>query len=554
MAKPTDDLARLSPRATELLNELRRASSLREKLVGRTEHDVAVLNELNDAPEARMIPWLLDTAFGKPDAVRQAAAGIIDAALARTPVRALSRLEDECRRSAWYSNPVTSAWYALRPVQLSPFRSSGSAEVGVAAVASFHPNGYVREAAVIWLGTLGARALPFLLLRLNDWVDQVAARSLEAVQARLVGEQADVLIDCLPLLASLERTQRRDHRNVIDRVYAVLRAPAQRDALGRGRRSTDRLIRRVCFRLALESPGTAILDVFRESHDDPDPAVRLAAVRATVASVGDDQLEAVMVAAWTDVFASVRRVALDVTATRLEASRALVWLERGLIDESRSVREVSRYHIARLRLPINVIQHYVDTLGRSLRPRALATALAALREVGRPEHAGLALGFLGHDRPIVRRAAIRAVAALDATRHLDRLVAMLDDPSPTVANAAAESLRPHAGAIGMDVLLAVVRSAPRSHNRLAAASLTLGLGKWNSLLALLAAARDSDERLRASVDRWLRDWLDRQNRAYTQPAPVQLDAIARALAENGARLEHRTREEIERTVAYWSPR
>ena len=551
MATQPDFLAPLSSRATELLDELRRPSSLREKVLGRTEHDLAVLNELKAAPEPRMIPLLLEAAFGKPDEVNRAAAEIIDAAFVRTPVRALSHLEEECRRVSWYSN---SAWYALRPVELSHFHAAGPARVGVAAVASFHHNGYVREAAVAWLGMLDARALPFLALRLNDWVPQVAERALAAVQAALVDVHADALIDCLPLLPALERSTRRDHAVVIDGVYTALRDPAQREALARGRRSPDRLIRRLCFRLARESAGAAIVDLFRESLEDPDAALRLAAITDTVGRAAVHELEAVMVAGSTDAFSPVRRVALDAVATHLDATLARPLLERGLLDRSRSVRDVCRYHLARLHVPIDVIRYYLDALRRPLRPRTLATALAGLRETGKPEHVSTALGFLDHDRPVVRRAALRTIAALDTTRYLDRLVAMLDDPSPTVANTAAEVLQPHVGAIGMDAVLAAVRSAPRSHNRLAAASLAPRLGKWNSLLALLDATSDPDTRLRKCVDRWLREWLDRQNRAYTQPTPAQLAAITRALAENGARLGVRTREEIEHAVAYWSPK
>ena len=551
MATRPDFLAPLSSRATELLDELRRPSSLREKVLGRTEHDLAVLNELNAAAEPRMIPLLLEATFGNSDEVSRAAAGIIDAAFARTPVRALSHLEEECRRISWYSSP---GWHSLRPVELSGFHGAGPARVGVAGVASFHHNGYVREAAVAWLGTLDARALPFLVLRLNDWVPQVAERALAAVQAGLVDVHADALIDCLPLLPALERSTRRDHAVVIEGVYTVLRDPAQREALARGRRSPDRLIRRLCFRLARESAGAAIVDLFRESHEDPDAALRLAAITDTVGRAGVHELETVMVAASTDAFPPVRRVALDAVATHLDATLARPLLERGLLDRSRSVRDVCRYHLARLHVPVDVIGYYLDALRRPLRPRTLATALAGLRETGKPEHVSTALGFLGHDRPVVRRAALRTIAALDTTRHLDRLVAMLDDASPTVANTAAEVLEPHVDAIGVDAVLAAVRSALRSHNRVAAASLALRLGKWNTLLALLDITSDPDTRVRQSVDRWLREWLDRQNRAYTQPTPTQLGGITRALAENGARLGARTREEIEHAVAYWSPK
>ena len=163
----------------------------------------------------------------------------------------------------------------------------------------------------------------------------------------------------------------------------------------------------MCFQLARESAGVALTELFRESRDDPDPAVRLAALADTVAAIGDDQLEGVVNAALTDTFAPVRRIALDAAATRLDHSLTLEWLDSALLDRSRSVRDVARHHLARLELPIDVVGHYRDSLLRPLRSRTLAIALAGLRETGGPRDAELALGLLHHERPIVRRAAVR---------------------------------------------------------------------------------------------------------------------------------------------------
>ena len=261
-----------------------------------------------------------------------------------------------------------------------------------------------------------------------------------------------------------------------------------------------------------------------------------------------------MNAALTDTFAPVRRIALDAAATRLDPSLTLEWLESALLNRSRSVRDVARHHLARLELPIDVVGHYRDSLPRPLRSRTLAIALAGLRETGGPRDAELALGLVHHERPIVRRAAVRTVAALDVVNHLDRLVAMLHDPSPTVATIAAEEIRPHASTVGLDAFRVALRSAPGLHNRVATASLAFGLGKWNSLLVLLETADGSDAELKAVVDRWLRDWLARQNRSYSQPTTVQLESIRCALAASGDRLEGDTRQGIEQTVAYWSPK
>jgi len=223
MIRSSDSLTPLSADVTALLAELHRRSTLREKLIGRTAHDLAVLDELATAAEPLMIPYLLDAVFTNPGAVSRAAAGVVDAALTRTPLRALSRLEDECRRKTWYSWPFPArrGWHTLLPVQLAQFHNLGPTELAVAAVASFHPNGHVREAAVDWLDTLGDPATPYLLLRLNDWVDQVAERARAAMRARLARVRSDMLVHCLPLLAALDRTSRRDHSAITDAVRTI---------------------------------------------------------------------------------------------------------------------------------------------------------------------------------------------------------------------------------------------------------------------------------------------------------------------------------------------
>ncbi|MEV7711964.1 hypothetical protein [Streptomyces sp. NPDC088270] len=79
----------------------------------------------------------------------------------------------------------------------------------VAALMSFDRSGYLREAGVARLaGTDDPFAVPFLLLRLNDPVEQVRVPSQDAVAARLAPEHVGLLVELPPLIDGLRRRRR----------------------------------------------------------------------------------------------------------------------------------------------------------------------------------------------------------------------------------------------------------------------------------------------------------------------------------------------------------
>jgi hypothetical protein len=548
MTRHPRDLPRPSARAYELLAELRRRSTLRESILGRAQRDREILGELEVLAEPAIVSQLLDELFVNARSIAEAAAAAVDAALARTPVMMLASVERVCRQSSPY---YTFDWMNLRPAELNQVRRRGGAEYAIPGVASFHPSGYVREAAVEWLDALAAgRELPFLILRLNDWVPQVADRALAAVRRRLTSTHAAKLVEAFPLFLALRRSTRRDHQAVVDDVLAFLRHPGQRDAVAVGMQSPDRVVRRTCFQLARDAAGARMDVLLAAALRDPDPAIRFAAVTHSLAVLDESEVSALVETALGDPLPAVRRVAIDAAATRLPVSQALVWLERALLDPGRSVREITRFHLARLGAALDLPGYYRDALSRDLTPRVRATALAGLRETGTAADAFVALAFLDHQRPAVRRAAINAVAGLDGGRHLERLREMLRDPSPAVTRSAADALRPHIATVGIDGIRVALR-APTPPHRIHVAALAVALGKWKSLLALLELADDPEPKVRRAVHGWLTDWVARQNRAYTQPTDAQLDRIRHALARNGSLLDERTREEIGHAVAYW---
>jgi hypothetical protein len=117
--------------------------------------------------------------------------------------------------------------------------------------------------------------LPFLLLRLNDWVENVRRVALEAVEARLVPRYAEHFVRNLDLVTRLQQVTRTQHRSVIDGVLTILRLPQNRGAVREVARSRNRLQRRLGYQLLFEAPQNDAEDFFRDALRDIDPIIRL---------------------------------------------------------------------------------------------------------------------------------------------------------------------------------------------------------------------------------------------------------------------------------------
>jgi HEAT repeat protein len=542
----------LSPRTAELLASLERTSNFSERLLGRAGHDRAVLAELGRHPEPAVVPHLLWFVFGGSGVVARAAAEALDSAVAAASALDLLQLDDACRRVDSDVLPWARGWAKLTPADVARFEGLGDAEVSVVGVASFHRSGYVRAAAVARLDTLaGGRELPFLLIRRNDWVDSVADRARAAVERRLGPQYAPALVDALPILLRLAVSTRREHGDLLDRVYALLRAPEQREALARGLEAPDRATRRASFRLAQESAGEELAAVLQRALRDPDPTIRLRGVADARRRLNEAELVALVAAALADPFPPVRREGLVAAAERLPGS-VDGWLRTGLLDRSRVVREAARFYLRRLGSLTNFVDFYRERLQRGAPARELPIVVAGLGETGTRGDAELLVPYLTHDRAAARRDAVRALAALDLESQLPRLVEMLWDESPGVTHAVRDALAPQAGRIGSQPLARTFRTAPRVHSRLDALSLAAGLGKWESLPLLIEATADTDERVRAVARERLDAWMAKQNRNFAEPTPSQLGAILAALDAHAGTVDSRLIEELRLVLRFWA--
>jgi hypothetical protein len=240
------------------------------RLFGSTEKQVELLRDIGHSGEAAAIPeiaWIL-VDFSGP--VSRAAAEVVHRLIETLTPLDLAALDQRIREVGSYDREVDRRWRTLRPTDLSGFASSEFA-VSLLGLASFHSSGYVREAAVEHLaGQNSGHELPFLLIRLNDWVVPVRDVAAHAVNARIRPEYAQHFLRNLRLVLRLQSCG-RVNRTLVDFVCGLLRRAGCREVLQAGMKSSDRALRRASFQLAADAEQSARTVIIRAALADDAP-------------------------------------------------------------------------------------------------------------------------------------------------------------------------------------------------------------------------------------------------------------------------------------------
>jgi HEAT repeat protein len=489
--------------------------------------------------EVRAVQDLLPFVFGKDDLVAEAAARAMDGIVRRCDSAELLRLDVLVReRSEW-------RWPEATLGQLIGF-SRGL--VGVLGVLSSHSNGYVREAAVRALA--GGRAggeLPFLLIRLNDWVPQVRLAARQAVIDRARPEHARHFIEYLPLVFRLERVERRDAGEVIEPVLALLNRPECREAMLEAMTDGDRHVRRAVFRTLIAADKDAARKAIQLGLGSSDTVIRLMAAREGRVRLNGEELEGALARMLRDRFMPVRREALYGYFEQLPHA-ALDRLESSQFDPHASIRETARFFL-RKRGERDPAAPYRDRLSNADGPD-LAVAIAGLGETGIAADAARVEGFLGHSSAAVRRETVRALGRLDAGRYAEQFLTALSDPAGGVVNAARQIVRRQLFGIPPERLESIFQSTTQPHSRRAVVSVIAELNWWDGAAILTTIVGAAEEEPKQQALDYLRRWRANVRRSTFRPAPEQIARLTQARRQFGHLLDAALLADLDVHLAY----
>lgn len=540
------DFRRVSQSSTDKLADLYRASGsggIVSRLFGNPSLVAGIIVDLGETREAGLLPDLLPHCLSGQRDVRESAARAVTKLLAAIPARRLFEADVWIREALCHWGRWENDWSKMKPADVARF---ADADFGPLAFASMHTNGRVREAALRRLAarTDGAE-LPFLLLRLNDWVVPIRDIARDLVKARVREEYALFFVRDLALLLRIERCQRGEHRWLSEAMTELFQREGSAEALQAGLHSADRNVRRACLRFASTAAAPRAIAALKAALADADPMCRLWAAKQLIAGATHDELPSLHAALCGDAFMPVRRESLTALAERNPAA-AHAALVDALLDKHTSMRAVARFY---LKGRVDAAEFYRRAMDAQ-RGARLSAALLGLSECGEKADAHKIAPFLVSPEIRFRKAAVIAIGRLAADENRSDLLRALADTSPGVSAAACAALRPVVSAV-MGELAALLQTHPTPFVRKNALTLVRSLSKWERLPLLLAACRDAHEDVSQPAALALDFWFYSYNGSFVTPSATQLGAAKMELHSSAGCVAPNIADELASLIASW---
>jgi HEAT repeat protein len=499
------NLFRLSPVIRDLARELWYRPTLRDRLTI-DRQTLNIIEEIRLAKEPAAICELMPFGLADSRNVQMAARAAIRELLELVPFEYLPLLDERLRRTMGY----LENWRGLRPESVHRLASTSlDDQVFVRLVAS-HWSGYVRAEALRLLSEdRSLDAIPYILLRLTDWVDQVRYSAELLVRQRLHAEFADRFVSCLPLLDRLARSVRINPATVWT-IHGLLCTVACAPALLRGMSSPSHEVRRTCFRLSVANAAFQVDEVLDKAASDPDVMLRMWAFESALKI--PNSWRSLRERALRDPYSPIRRIVFE--SLKVDPETPMSSLVEFLMDPSAAIRNACQ-DLIDTRFNGDSAAYYRSALDGSS-GQTLSICVRGLAEIGNVDDAEAIARFISNPSARTRSEVVRALRKLGAEQELD-LVALLKAEAPSVAREAAHSLLLSRTIPAVDVWQECLQN-PRPRVWLSVLRLFRHAGKWAQLQVYLEATAHSDPLVSAFAIERLQHWIEGFNRTFTQPS------------------------------------
>ena len=477
-----------------------------------------ILSVKRGAP-IRMLHALLGYVVGIGSAENKIAYKIIAALLRNVPPHQLKIFDRNWRNRAAFYEYYDEEYKPEFPlIDLEKVGRNSKESSFVFGLLSFYPNGHVREAATRALIASSIElAIPFLLIRANDWVNPVRNMALKALHRRIKAKDAAGFGNSLPLVDDLLDCKRHDHEELVTSIYELLGSGESDEHLLEGLRSGCRFTTRSCIRLATEFHRQQVCEFALSCNDD---VTRLIAAKYLLDQSPPETAKQLAGQLLEDRFAEVRSEALR-TMIRLDVSDLRELLVAALIDRSPGVRQLAGYYAHKI-YDTDLAEFYRSQLP-SLSGRMKSTCILGVGIYGKKEDVSLLVPFLTEQRAGLERAAIKSIARLDPEKHTELLLNALQSLRPGVSKEACLALQNRTDLGNIECLEQLMLTHHHLHVRVNALGVLSHGGKWLVLRSALQALNSKEEVLTQHAIQVLIQWTRKSYSNYSiQPGPEEL--------------------------------
>lgn len=396
------------------------------------------------------------------------------------------------------------------------------------ALASFHENGYIRERALKNLiGFQENIVLPFLFLRLIDWVEPIRELASSELIKRLDIHNSIVISRQVPFWAKIKHSIKIS-KKIFDILENYLKKdPIVQEFLLKKFENSTKKIKRAFFPYLVEGVTVEHSDFILRCFNDNDVKIKILALQLYRKYILTQSLAARFYEAMIlNPFMPIRRESLFLEIDWKLQKSELVW-KKALMDPHSSIRELAQFHLREMGMSQEApaIYRFKICEGNSS-IKCLQTAILGLGETGTSEDISIIVSFLNNPSTGIVHASMRSLYRLGAEVELQLCIYdLLESSSRKISREASKILSKKSSWQELDKLIEIFRKKSEVHIKRHIIYISDYFKKWEKIYFLLISLESYNENLIELTINKIRKWVNEYNRVMTLPNIIQSSAL-----------------------------
>lgn len=481
------------------------------KLFGKTKvrDKIDVLNSLKPYADLADIEYVYPLVFDK------------DTELASAAARVVAEIMRKVQGKNW-NNVYDTVKYVKVEFEgiVNLLKFPADISIHLLGIASLNSNGYIREKAIRNFSKVSSSsAIPYILLRLNDWVLPVRSLAEYMLKNILTLDNVDAFIDNSYLINKLQNVLRANLLNTSELIVDYLKDDSIKSKIKSNLRHPQVKARLFCYMLLRESISSDE-DIINSALKDKSFEIKIWLVEAIKRLDSDQRIYSVgklLNDKTAKVVTSVLRNFEDIVYLEFKDV-----LEKLVTDNRASVRDEARFIAKKYSLIKDFPEYYKKQLSENPTPGMLL----GLGETGCKSDFALVSSFYTSENAKIKLAAITAMWKISKDEAINYVLKELDSEIPKIKKTAKKIIL---GSRMPQVIyeMKTYMESDRSDIRLFALKAICRYGGWRALEAILFAVSNWQNQEKNKAISFLDDWLIKSASLYTRPDSTTYNNITR---------------------------
>jgi hypothetical protein len=389
---------------------------------------------------------------------------------------------------------------------------------------SFHPSGYYREQALLYMRkNENPFFLPFIILRINDWVPVIRKIAIEVIISIIENIDPFELLKNIPLINHIGRYTRHDNKEIQYTIFRKIAENSTQEDIIKVLHEPNEKIRIAIIKfLAINNKISEIIinHVIEKEHV---PMIRLFIYQFLQKNGWRYDSEKTINYLQNEKFYNCKIILLEQLIS-MESLNIHLLLLRYLTDKSLKVRNFVRSYID----PIEYRSIYLKNINES---KKLKYSIIGLSECGVHEDCSLIESFLNNNDESIINAALTGISNIKENISYDEMKGLIFNGSESTSNLTTRIIKKNIDDSDIIDLVDNMENEYPDYLYNNIINLISCSSKWNRIYYFIKFIDHKNINVSRKSNLGIRSWIDSYNRSYISPNKDQVTRLLTIIDE-----------------------